>query len=138
MIEAILKTSISVSRISDHVHHPIDVLAGIVFGLQTFRAFHKSEEKLTKMTQEGRQHLASVRSEVAADISPNGQVQTRSNLSERESTSLDMFKTHRHQSKQIVYWSELHSLSTFTQKYDSANGPNNKQLGPGLNFSKIG
>ncbi len=73
-------------RVSDYVHHPIDVLAGIiigigvglVFGIQTIdlirREDRKSDKNSDKISEEGRQHLASVRSEVAMDRSPNGQV----------------------------------------------------------------
>ena len=73
-------------RVSDYVHHPIDVLAGIiigigvglVFGIQTIDLLRREDRKLDKnsdkMSEEGRQHLASVRSEVAMDRSPNGQV----------------------------------------------------------------
>ena len=69
-------------RVSDYVHHPIDVLAGlvigvgvgIVFGLQTVWSLRRLDRKSNLLSEEGRQHLASVRSEVAADRAPNGQV----------------------------------------------------------------
>lgn len=73
----------AMTRVSDYVHHPMDVLAGIIigigvglaFGYQTIDWLRKNDRTDSdKLSEEGRQHLASMRSEVAADRSPNGQV----------------------------------------------------------------
>ena len=58
-------------RVSDYVHHPIDVLAGLVIGAavglvlgyQTIQWIRKNEaDNCDQQSEEGRQHLASMRS----------------------------------------------------------------------------